>query len=80
MECIDSLKRLSTTNNVIIGWVPGHSGIDGNEMADTLAKVGAEIQMNGPEPYLGIPKSTVIKNIQERMNYESYHVWVKAHG
>lgn len=58
------------TVKVIIGWEPGHPGIDGNEMTDKLAKVGSGISMNGPESYL----------LQEGMDYEPNHVWVKPHG
>jgi ribonuclease HI len=41
LDCIQTLNRLTSTNNVKLVWVPGHSGIDGNEMADQLAKSAA---------------------------------------
>lgn len=74
MVCIDLPKRLSRTNNVIPGCVPGHSKIGGNKLADGLAKVGAETPINRPDPYLGLPKGTVTNNTQECMDYESIHI------
>lgn len=55
------------------------TGIDGNEMADKLAKVGTETLIKGPEPYYEVPKSVVPKTILERLDSESNHVWDKAH-
>jgi len=41
LECIQILNQLTSTNKVKLVWVPGHSGIDGNELADQLAKLAA---------------------------------------
>ena len=35
-------------------WVPGHMGIDENEMADQLARQFSALSLIGPEPALGI--------------------------
>ena len=37
-ECVLLLKYLATRNNITLVWVPGHNGIEGNEIADSLAK------------------------------------------
>ena len=57
-ECADSLDRLAESNAVELIWVPGHSGIP-NELADELARQGAESAAMGPEPVQGIARGQV---------------------
>ena len=40
-ECQIALNNISKENTVSIVWVPGHSGVRGNEIADSLARRGA---------------------------------------
>lgn len=40
-DCINLLTQLSRVNRVKLLWVPGHSGIQGNEKAHELARLGA---------------------------------------
>lgn len=40
-NCLQSFNELSTHNKVKLLWVPGHSDILGNEMADELANIGS---------------------------------------
>ena len=53
-DCKCVLDELTKNNDVSLVWVPGHSGIRGNEIADLLAKEAAETRLLGPEPAVGI--------------------------
>jgi hypothetical protein len=55
-ECLNTLSGLAGQNEVILAWVPGHCGIQGNEEADRLARQVSGLPLQGPEPALGIPR------------------------
>lgn len=55
-QCKNLLNQLGNSNKVTLLWVPGHEGVDGNEMADELAGNGADLKFIGPEPVFGISK------------------------
>ncbi|XP_015189585.1 PREDICTED: uncharacterized protein LOC107073450 [Polistes dominula] len=40
-DCVDLLTRLGSVNRVRLLWVPDHSGVQGNERAHELARLGA---------------------------------------
>ena len=42
IKTIRHLNTLAIYNDVMIRWIPAHQGYDGNEMADILAKKGAQ--------------------------------------
>ncbi|XP_062715575.1 uncharacterized protein LOC134291616 [Aedes albopictus] len=52
-ECVLLLQQLSANNSINIYWVPGHHGIDGNEKADELARMGSSKPLLEPEPFCG---------------------------
>ena len=41
LEAVLALNKLGENNQVLIRWIPAHSGYLGNEKADSLAKKGA---------------------------------------
>jgi hypothetical protein len=53
-DCHQSLVKLAEHNRIQLLWVLGHMGIDGNEIADQLARQGSSHPFTGPEPALGI--------------------------
>ena len=42
LNCIGNLNQLDKQNHVSIAWIPGHAKVNGNEVADYLAKSGSK--------------------------------------
>jgi ribonuclease HI len=62
---------LSNNNQVIISWIPGHSQHKGNEVADNLAKDGANFVQEGPKAIIPIADAVTtdeIRNLGTRMH------------
>jgi len=49
-QCQKVLNGISTHHSVKIFWVPGHSGIRGNYIADQLTRDDTVHHFVGPEP------------------------------
>ena len=54
LDCFAALKALADKCWLTLEWVPGHTGVLGNERADALAKAGANLTYTGPEPFCGL--------------------------
>jgi ribonuclease HI len=55
-QCQETLNDISTRYAVGLYWVPGHSGVRGNETADRLTRSGSASKYVGPEPVLEVSK------------------------
>jgi ribonuclease HI len=47
-DCHQSLVKLAEHNRIQLVWVPGHMLIDGNKIADQLARQGSSLLLIGP--------------------------------
>jgi len=56
-------------------WNPGHSNIEGNEIADSLAKQAATTDFTGPEPVLGLSVTTVSNTVRQWSVQEQNKKW-----
>lgn len=59
LETIDKLNYIGSRHQLHVQWCKGHVGIQGNEQADTMAKLGAQARSNGPTPLLPLSNSTI---------------------
>ena len=80
-ECIASLRELTAKHNsIMLFWVPGHCGVEGNERADELARQGSSSTFVGPEPFLGTSKSAIKQELLDWEQSQIVSVWSKMRG
>jgi ribonuclease HI len=79
-EAVEALRVLATFNSVRLIWVPGHSGIPGNERADLYARRGAGSELIGPEPFLGLSTQVVRTILQDWAFKEQSRLWQSKDG
>ncbi|KAJ8968113.1 hypothetical protein NQ317_002439 [Molorchus minor] len=79
-NCQKALNNLSLRNHVTLVWIPGHSGQEGNEIADSLARKGAETTFIGPEPVLGISYNTAKMAVLNWSEGEILQYWQSLPG
>jgi hypothetical protein len=60
--------------------VPGHSGVEGSEEADQLAKLGADEPLLIPEPFCGITKKTARRAIDLWTQSKARMAWKHTPG
>lgn len=65
LDCIKTLKEVTKRGKLTLMWVPGHQGIEGNELADELAKRGSESIFYGPEPFCGLGYSNYKEKLRD---------------
>jgi ribonuclease HI len=74
-KCQKALNDISTYHSVGLFWVPGHSGIRGNEIADELAREGSAHHFVGPVPAVGVSVHCIRRQIQCWMNRQHLARW-----
>ena len=74
-QCKASLNCLGRSISVKLEWVPGHSGVHGNDKADELAKKGASTHPLAPEPQCGISLALVKSQLEESKSRSHRKAW-----
>ncbi len=74
-QCNLAINNIASNNLVTLKWVPGHSNIEGNEKADTLAKRGSSIIPTGPEPILPIANCTIKSILNNQAKKDHNKKW-----
>jgi len=71
LQCFRALETLSEKNEVDLTWVPAHSGVLGNELADELAREASGSKFVGPEPAGGRHAGSI--KVQVKMETANCH-------
>ena len=77
LDAVLALNKLGENNQVLIRWIPAHSGYLGNEKADSLTKRGAN-NTYATLLKLPIPKVTWDVAIRERTKHNIWTKWRDA--
>lgn len=72
-NCAKQLNNLAKHNFVTINWVPGHKGIEGNELADKEANLG--IDKPNIEKEIPAPRSEIKRIIRNYENKKTMKRW-----
>ncbi len=80
-QIMDKLTMLSRHTKVILRWVKAHKGVQGNEAADSLAKVGAmDLDLDLVQAHVPLPTSNLKQKINEYMYKEWQNEWDNLEG
>ena len=74
-HCQKALRDISTRQSVGLFWVPGHSGVRGNEIGNGLAREGTVHQFVGPEPALWVSRQNIRKKIKRFIDRQHTAMW-----
>jgi len=72
---MEALNELAVYHPVCLTWVPGHTGIQGNEEAYQLARQASSIEFIGPEPSLPIAYTVVKTAIRDWAHKQHEKRW-----
>ncbi|XP_046145656.1 uncharacterized protein LOC123988941 [Osmia bicornis bicornis] len=79
-DCALILRQLSLNNRVKLLWVPGHTGIPGNERANELARLGASSSQPCHEYPIGVSTYALKGLAKDWLNQEFTRLWHNANG
>ena len=72
LDCLSWINEAAANNSVSLNWVPGHSNIPGNEVADGQSREGTTTNTN----VVGyIPYSYIKKTINSKVHTDSSETW-----
>jgi ribonuclease HI len=75
LECRKNLQDLAASNSVTLIWVPGHSDIEGNERADSLAREGSSKIPCAPLPVIPLSGGWFAAEVKKWSFLEHGRLW-----
>jgi hypothetical protein len=79
-QCQRALNDISAQHVVRLYWVPGHAGVQDNEIADGLARVGSGRGFLGPDPVLGVSRRDIQHRLRCGFNNQHWASWSDPGG
>ena len=79
-ECYSLLYQLAKGNCVTLYWVPGHSDIHGNEVADELSRNGSITSFADPETAIGTSNNLIRNTVFDIFRKKQYLNWLSCKG
>ena len=74
-QCQQALNDISTRHAVRLYWVPLHAGVRGNEITNKLARSGSVQWFVGPQPFLGVSRQYIRRNMKRSMEKQNLVLW-----
>jgi ribonuclease HI len=71
-KCRENFIRIHKSRNLRLGWIRGHSGIQGNEIVDQYAKEACTIL---PYSFTDIPKCSIRRKLQQNLHCQWQKMW-----
>ena len=62
---IGNLNQLDKKNHVSIAWIPRHTGVQDNEVADYVAKSGSKSKIHGPRSSITVPYTSRVSAVKD---------------
>ena len=74
-QCQKALNDISTQHTVGLYWVPGHAGVQGNEISDKLTRGSSIQKCIGQEPSLGVSRQNIRNKIKCWVDDQHLAMW-----
>jgi ribonuclease HI len=74
-QCQEALNNISARHVVGLYWVPGHAGVQGNVIADGLARGGSASRFLGPEPVLWVSRRVIRTKLNDWLINQHWASW-----
>ena len=76
-NCIRNLNQLGKQNHVSIARIPGHAGVHGNEVADSVNKSGSKSKIHGTNLCITVPYASCVSAVKAWSTDRWKSVWNK---